>query len=123
MGICNPELIAIELVNMRILETIPRENRKTVSVQGRLHKHANFWLNDLDVSSFVRDIVLHGYRLPFTVLPWPVLTIVQLCSMTNLQPLLLLSSLRVGALYNLMSAHLYAVPAFLLFPPQNFWAR
>ena len=30
------------------------------------------WLDNLDASSFIRDIVLYGYRLPFAVLPWPI---------------------------------------------------
>ena len=69
MGFSNPALEAIELVDVRILEPIPQEDGGTVSVQGRLRKHEKFWLNDLDVSSLVRDIILYGYRLPFAVLP------------------------------------------------------
>ena len=72
MGFSNPALEAIELVDVRILEPIPQDDGGTVSVQGRLRKHAKCWLNDLDVSSFERDIVLYGYHLPFAVLPWPV---------------------------------------------------
>ena len=75
MGFSNPVLEALELVNVCILEPIPQENWKTVSVQGRLCKHAKFWLDDLNASSFVRDIhvVFYGYRLPFAILPWHVI--------------------------------------------------
>ena len=37
-----------------------------------MRKHASFWLNDLYAHSFVKGIILHGYRFPFTVLPWQV---------------------------------------------------
>ena len=43
-----------------------------MSVQGRLRKHASFWLHDLDTSKFVKGIILHGYCLPFVISPWPV---------------------------------------------------
>lgn len=43
-----------------------------LSIQGRLYKRANFWLNELDASSFVREIMTQGYRIPFIRLPWPV---------------------------------------------------
>ena len=36
-----------------------------VSVQGRLRSHSQFWLDNLDPSSFVREIVTQGYRIPF----------------------------------------------------------
>ena len=39
------------------------------SVQGRLKKHASFWLNELEASKFVRDIITSGYRLPFIKFP------------------------------------------------------
>lgn len=38
------------------LRVYPTAEGETVSVQGRLHKHATFWLNDLDSSSLVRGI-------------------------------------------------------------------
>ena len=72
IGFSDPALEAIELVDVCLLEPIPQKKGETVSVQGRLRKHSSFWLNDLDASSFVRGIILHGYRLPFVVLPWPV---------------------------------------------------
>ena len=40
-----------------------------MSVQDR---HSNVWLNDLEASSSVRNIILHGYRIPFVALLWPV---------------------------------------------------
>ena len=40
-----------------------------VSVQGRLKEHSQFWIEDLKPSSFVRDIVTLGYRLPFLRYP------------------------------------------------------
>ena len=41
-------------------------------VQGRLRSHSQFWLDELDPSSFVRDIIMHGYRIPFIRCPDPV---------------------------------------------------
>ena len=38
-----------------------------VSVQGRLRSHSQFWLDNLNPSSFVRDIVTQGYRIPLSV--------------------------------------------------------
>ena len=40
-----------------------------VSVQGRLKEHSQFWIEELKPSSFVRDIVTSGYRLPFLRYP------------------------------------------------------
>ena len=48
------------------------EAKAQVSVQGRLESHAAFWLEELDPSKFVADIVTSGYRLPFIALPNPV---------------------------------------------------
>ena len=42
-----------------------------VSVQGRLKQHEHFWLNELELSSFVAGIITEGYRLPFLRLPDP----------------------------------------------------
>ena len=72
VGFSDPALEALDLVDLRFFEPIPRESGEVVSVQGRLRKHASFWLNDLDASDFIKGIILHGYRLPFVVLPWPV---------------------------------------------------
>ena len=65
-------LDAIEVVAEHLLEPVPVQDSMPLSVQGRLCKHANFWLNELDASSFVREIVTQGYRIPFLRLPWPV---------------------------------------------------
>ena len=46
-------------------------NPSVVSVQGRLKKHKDFWLNELEPSSFVAGIITEGYRLPFLRLPDP----------------------------------------------------
>ena len=40
------------------------------SVQGRLRKNVDFWLNEFEPSTFVAEIVSVGYRLPFMRLPW-----------------------------------------------------
>ena len=48
------------------------EAKVQVSVQGRLKSHAAFWLEELDPSEFVADIVTSRYRLPFIALPDPV---------------------------------------------------
>jgi hypothetical protein len=47
-----------------IIEFVP-------SVQGRLKQHERFWIDELDPSSFVADIVIEDYRLPFMRLPDP----------------------------------------------------
>ena len=41
-------------------------------VQGTLRGNASFWLNELDPSSSVTEIVTTRYRLPFMRLPDPV---------------------------------------------------
>ena len=38
-------------------------------MQGRLKQHKDFWLNELEPSTFVRGIVTEGYRLPFMRYP------------------------------------------------------
>ena len=43
-----------------------------VSVQGSLKSHAAFWLEELDPSEFVADIVTSGYCLLFIALLDPV---------------------------------------------------
>ena len=43
-----------------------------ISVQGRLKTHSAFWLEELEPSSFVKEIVTQGYRIPFIQLPDPV---------------------------------------------------
>ena len=65
-------LDAIEVVVERLLEPVPIQESVPVSVQGRLYERAEFWLNELNASSFVREIVTQGYRIPFLKLPWPV---------------------------------------------------
>ena len=40
------------------------------SVQGRLKQHKNFWLNELEPSSFVVGFITEGYHLPFLRLPF-----------------------------------------------------
>ena len=42
------------------------------SVQGRLRSHSAFWLQELEPSPFVREVIEHGYRIPFIRLPDPV---------------------------------------------------
>ena len=43
-----------------------------LSVQGRLRSHSTFWLQELEPSPFVREVIEHGYRIPFIWLPDPV---------------------------------------------------
>ena len=47
--------------------TLPQQ--PVVSVKGRLRKCSGFWINELEASQFVRDIVTSGYRLPFLAYP------------------------------------------------------
>ena len=49
-----------------------------LTVQGRLRSHSHFWLDELEPSSFVRDVIMHGYRIPF--IRRPVLQEFQICS-------------------------------------------
>lgn len=42
-----------------------------LSVRGRLKSRAEFWSNTLNASSFVKEIVQSGYRLPFLHYPVP----------------------------------------------------
>ena len=51
---------------MSLSETSP------VNVQGRLREHSSFWTEELEASVFVRDIVHHGYHIPFLANPAPV---------------------------------------------------
>ena len=69
---CQGWITLILFVAEHLLERVPFEDSEPVSVQGKLHKHAKFWLNDLEASSFVKYIVLYGYYIPFVVLPWPI---------------------------------------------------
>ena len=41
-----------------------------ISVQGRLKSHAKFWLDELDPSSFVKEIVSQGYPNIITKFIW-----------------------------------------------------
>ena len=65
-------LDAIDLVTERLLEPVPVGDSEPISVQDRLHEHANFWLNELEASAFVKEIVTQGYRIPFLKVAWPV---------------------------------------------------
>lgn len=49
----------------------PENAAGQISVQGRLRTHSKFWLEELEPSSFVNEIVTHGYRIPFIRLPDP----------------------------------------------------
>ena len=44
---------------------VPIAEASSVTVQGRLKEHSDFWLTELEASKFVRGIVQHGYRIPF----------------------------------------------------------
>ena len=46
-------------------------NPSVVSVQGQLKQHENFWLNELEPSSFIAGIITEDYCLPFLRLPDP----------------------------------------------------
>ena len=61
-----------DMVAERLLEPIPGGDSEPISVQGRLHEHADFWLNELEASTFVKEITTEGCRIPFLKLPWPV---------------------------------------------------
>lgn len=68
MGLADPQMEAIDLVDVHLLEPIPQEAGESVSVQGRLRKHANFWMNEFDASSLIMDIVVHGYQFALACL-------------------------------------------------------
>lgn len=42
---------------------------RTNDVKGRLTSLLNFWVETLDASGFVLDMIKHGYRLPFPEYP------------------------------------------------------
>jgi hypothetical protein len=65
-------LDAIEMVAKHLLEPLPVGDSEPISILGRLHGHADFWLNELEASAFVEEIITHGYRIPFLKVPWPV---------------------------------------------------
>ena len=41
-------------------------------VQGSLREHSSFWLEELEPSSFVKEVIMQGYRIPFIRLRDPV---------------------------------------------------
>ena len=45
------------------------EPQSGTSVQGRLRKSSKFWIDELEASQFVIDIITHGYHLPFLAFP------------------------------------------------------
>ena len=71
-----PVVEGIDLVAVRLLEHLPVDEPEPVSVQGRLHRHASFGLNELDTSKLMKDTLLHGYRMPFSALPCPVFKVI-----------------------------------------------
>ena len=50
----------------------PEPDSHNYTVQGRLRENADFWLSELQPSSFVSEIVTVGYRLPFIRPPDPI---------------------------------------------------
>ena len=71
-ALCIIGIESLDMVTVRMLESLPVKASEPVSVQGRLRKHSSFWFHDLEAPSFVRNIVLHGYHIPFIALPWPI---------------------------------------------------
>jgi len=57
-----------------------------VAVQGRLFEHSRFWIEELEVSEFVRGIILHGtnYHSGHSLLHYFPKIICQLSSMLSL---------------------------------------
>jgi hypothetical protein len=51
---------------------VPVAEAPSITVQGRLREHSDYWLTELEASDFVRGIVQHGYRIPFLARPPPV---------------------------------------------------
>ena len=50
----------------------PESVMQMLSVQGRLRKQSDFWLKELEPSSFVKEVITQGYHIPFIQLPEPV---------------------------------------------------
>ena len=48
---------------------VPFAEAPSVSVQGRLKEHSDFWLTELEASDSVKGIVQHSYRIPFLACP------------------------------------------------------
>ena len=65
----SPESVGMEHVLLNLSPS--PEAGVGISVQGRLKKNSEFWLNELEPSSFVAGIVTDGYRLPFIRMPDP----------------------------------------------------
>ena len=47
----------------------PLPEQPMVSVQGRLRECSKFWIDELEASQSVIDIIIAGYRLPFLAFP------------------------------------------------------
>ena len=37
-----------------------------MTVAAKIHDHYQFWLTELDISSYIRNVILYKYSLPFT---------------------------------------------------------
>ena len=51
--------------------TVPTETQTSPVIKGRLKQHLDFWQYNLKASSFVLNIIEHGYILPFLNFPPP----------------------------------------------------
>ena len=65
------------------LEPLAATTPSVTSVQGRLKQHEDFWLHELEPSSFVAGIISEGYRLPFLRLPDPLFQLNHRSAMEN----------------------------------------
>ena len=53
------------LANERKWEFESGTPNDTPSVAGKIHEKCDFWLNELEPSSFIREVIQHKYSLPF----------------------------------------------------------
>ena len=67
----SPEPVSVDHVPMSLSLGPQPESGACASVQGRLRENAEFWLNELESSSFITGIITDGYRLPFLRMPDP----------------------------------------------------
>ena len=52
--LCDSESDVSDCSHCRVLEPMPVSDSEPISVQGRLHEHADFWLNELEASTVVK---------------------------------------------------------------------
>lgn len=63
----SPESVGVEHPPLNLSPSL--ESGVCISIQGCLKKISEFWLNELEPSSFIVGIITDGYQLPFIRMP------------------------------------------------------